>query len=52
MIAMAASNLAETTLDAGDLDRAEQLNDESLAQAREIEFRPIIAIGLLNRALI
>ena len=39
-------------MDAGDLERAQALNDESLARAREIEFRPVIASGLIERAVI
>ena len=51
-IAMVAGNLAEIALDAGELEYAGAMNDESLEQAHEIEFRPLIANALVLGAII
>ncbi len=48
-IASAAANLALAVLATGQIEYAETLNNEALARAREIDFRPIIGAALGTR---
>jgi tetratricopeptide (TPR) repeat protein len=51
-IAHAASTVGDIAMDAGDLEVAERLLRESIESAREIDNRPTLAGGLLDRAIL
>ncbi len=51
-IALTAATLADLVLDAGELDYADTLTDESLRASQEIEYKVMIASALATRAII
>jgi predicted ATPase/class 3 adenylate cyclase len=51
-IALTAANLAEYALDAGELDYADTLSEESLRASHEIEYKVMITSALATRAII
>jgi tetratricopeptide (TPR) repeat protein len=50
--AITAGTVAEVALDAGELDTAEKLINESLEGAREVGFRSVITYGLVHRSIV